>query len=537
MTISAKLGPYLNYRGDPIGAAASPAPSGGQNPEAAPWMSIHGYALHDARFPFTYKPGQGFLIVGGSSTTPSVYGFLGGGKYQCIDQVPSALSANNIATSQTLTAGTAMTLTAGTGITGSTSITRADTGATVTGLFAIDTAMAGTSFSQAGTIAMGDPTKAISRNITITSPSDDSSGTAVIAGYDLYGYPMTESVTLKNNGVAASKKAFKYIASITPAGTLNSTAATVGTGDVYGLPIRADRIPYIEAWWGAPQGMITGPGGLLVPAEQTFYSPTITLSGVADANVFYLPAIPFDFTVVRVGFIVDVACTTGSKGTTFTAGINTTAMTGGVMTLSSTTMTPAGFEVGSTAITAANVGPSVTSVVTVTQASPGVFTWPNHGLVAKTPIVFTSTGTLPTGLTAGTVYYVVAGGLTTNAFEVSAAIAGTAVNTSGSPTGVIPATALNEITFTASSTTTFSEGSGRLYATVVNNNQAGSTFTAAVTSAATTTTGDVRGTISMPDNSDGTKRLTVSIAPSVANIGTPTGMFGVAQNTATNNGT
>jgi hypothetical protein len=36
-------------------------------------------------------------------------------------------------------------------------------------------------------------------------------------------------------------KAWKYIASITPAGTVNSTGLTVGTTDTIGLPLRADR--------------------------------------------------------------------------------------------------------------------------------------------------------------------------------------------------------------------------------------------------------------------------------------------------------
>lgn len=75
-------------------------------------------------------------------------------------------------------------------------------------------------------------------------------------------------------------------------------------------------------------------------------------------------------------------------------------------------------------------------IVTVTVASPGVFTLNAHGLTAGTTVVFSTTGALPTGLTAGTTYYVITAGLTTNTFEVSASLAGTAVNTSGSQSGV-----------------------------------------------------------------------------------------------------
>jgi len=54
--------------------------------------------------------------------------------------------------------------------------------------------------------------------------------------------------------------------------------------------------------------------------------------------------------------------------------------------------------------------------------------------------VFTTTGALPTGITAGTTYYVIAAGLTANAFEVSATRGGSAVNTSGSQSGTHTAT-------------------------------------------------------------------------------------------------
>jgi hypothetical protein len=73
------------------------------------------------------------------------------------------------------------------------------------------------------------------------------------------------------------------------------------------------------------------------------------------------------------------------------------------------------------------------SVVTITLASPGVVSWTAHGLAANTPILFETTGTLPTGLTPGTIYYVLAP--TANAFNVSATAGGAAINTSVSQSG------------------------------------------------------------------------------------------------------
>jgi Flp pilus assembly protein TadG len=72
---------------------------------------------------------------------------------------------------------------------------------------------------------------------------------------------------------------------------------------------------------------------------------------------------------------------------------------------------------------------------TVTAASPAVFTKTGHGLTAGTPVVFSTTGSLPSGLTAGRPYYVLSSGLTTNTFKVSTSSGGSAVNTSGSQSG------------------------------------------------------------------------------------------------------
>jgi microcystin-dependent protein len=78
----------------------------------------------------------------------------------------------------------------------------------------------------------------------------------------------------------------------------------------------------------------------------------------------------------------------------------------------------------------------VTATVTITIASPGVVTWTAHGRVAGDPVLFRNTGgALPTGIIAGTVYYVSATGLTTNTFQIAAAPGGASINTSGSQSG------------------------------------------------------------------------------------------------------
>lgn len=82
--------------------------------------------------------------------------------------------------------------------------------------------------------------------------------------------------------------------------------------------------------------------------------------------------------------------------------------------------------------TAVNIEPRT---VTMTIASPAVVTLNNHGLVAGDAFTFSTTGALPTGVTAGTIYYVISAGLATNTFRFSETSGGSAVNTSGSQSG------------------------------------------------------------------------------------------------------
>src|SRR5450830_793287 len=73
---------------------------------------------------------------------------------------------------------------------------------------------------------------------------------------------------------------------------------------------------------------------------------------------------------------------------------------------------------------------------TISIASPAVIGWPSHPLYVNAPVKFTTTGALPSGLTAGTTYYVISAGFGANSFQVSATIGGAAINTSGTQSGV-----------------------------------------------------------------------------------------------------
>jgi len=247
MSISAFSGPVISF---------GQAPFADYNPELGPSLFYAGAGLLDPRPFYTYEPGQASGNV--------VAGFLGITRILTVNQVPSTLSATNIALAQAPTSGTALTLTAGTGVTGSVTITSASTNSQVTGLLALDGAAGRVSYGSVGTIQLWDPTKALSRNVRITSVGNDSSATFTVKGYDIYGYPMTETITGANAGIASGAKAWKYIASITPAGTLSGSNVSVGTGDVYGFPIYSASLnPGADAdvsisWAGAAITSATG---------------------------------------------------------------------------------------------------------------------------------------------------------------------------------------------------------------------------------------------------------------------------------------
>lgn len=71
----------------------------------------------------------------------------------------------------------------------------------------------------------------------------------------------------------------------------------------------------------------------------------------------------------------------------------------------------------------------------MTIANPCVVSKATHGLTADDAIKFTTTGALPTGIVASTVYYVSATGLTAGTFQVSATPGGASIITTGAQSG------------------------------------------------------------------------------------------------------
>ena len=78
--------------------------------------------------------------------------------------------------------------------------------------------------------------------------------------------------------------------------------------------------------------------------------------------------------------------------------------------------------------------PGQIATVTISVASPAVISYTAHGLTLSDPVFFSTSGTLPIGLTAGTTYWV-ASIIDANSFTVAATPQGTAVNTTVAGSG------------------------------------------------------------------------------------------------------
>lgn len=75
----------------------------------------------------------------------------------------------------------------------------------------------------------------------------------------------------------------------------------------------------------------------------------------------------------------------------------------------------------------------IAGACTITIAAPGVITKTAHGFDQDDPVVFATDGALPTGITAGTTYYV--NKLTDDTFCIAAKVGGSNITTSGSQSG------------------------------------------------------------------------------------------------------
>jgi hypothetical protein len=371
MSISAFSGPLVTF-------GQSPYAGSEYNPELGPSLFYGGAGILDPRSYYTYIPGQDF----GAATA----GFLGVQDVVSLNIVPYTKAVAAIAAAANTVASTAMTLvsssSATTGVAIAQSISRADTGAAVTGLIGIDAytsvtgyisngtsgtagnilivsansagpltigmvisgtgiaagttitgygptvtatnggagagvtgsytvsgapVAAGTSGSQltitaslgnstlnaiaaertpfgsAGTIQLWNPLALTARAVSVTTSVATVGTTNVftVAGYDIYGFPMSEAISVPSTSVSGTtvngKKAFKFITSVTPSVTDATTSYSVGTTDIIGLPIRSD-------FFGDNLIVYPGTGATNVVTSVTGYTAAVTTTATTTTG-------------------------------------------------------------------------------------------------------------------------------------------------------------------------------------------------------------------------------------------------------------
>ena len=198
------------------------------------------------------------------------------GRIYVFDAVPQAAVTNNVAATQTAAGAGAVTLTAGTS---AKSVVRTD-GTTVVQL---------------------DLPRAIKVNCSTTARA------FTVSGYDYYGQPMSEVITVSVAGTAVTgKKAFFQVSGATIAGS--ATAVLIGTSDVLGLPVRVTNVAYVASV--KSNSTLAQDAGTFVAAD-TATATTAT----GDVRGTYTPATASDGIVRTVMGILLPAIAVGPNAT------------------------------------------------------------------------------------------------------------------------------------------------------------------------------------------------------------------------------
>jgi hypothetical protein len=143
------------------------------------------------------------------------------------------------------------------------------------------TPVAAAPYVAAGSQALFDPQQALCRGVRITGTSGATGGNFLVSGWDVYGQPMTQLVTVAAGASTGyTKKTFKYIASVVPQFTDASHNYTVGNSDVFGFGLRSDEWEYTAVFWaGTPMPSATG----WLAGDQT--NPATNLTGDVRGTV------------------------------------------------------------------------------------------------------------------------------------------------------------------------------------------------------------------------------------------------------------
>lgn len=200
------------------------------------------------------------------------------GRVYIFDVVPLALNLTGIAAAQAVGGAGNLTLTAGTGVTPS------------NGRYVLDTP----------------------RCVDIVSSgAGDTTQTALVSGYDMYGQAMSELIAFNGVTRVAGQKAFKSVTSVAISAALAGDGS-VGTTDIIGLPYRVLSRDYVNFNYNATVGLLSAitVADTTSPATTTTNDVrgTITLASASDGvkrvvATMALPALASGPNATRIGAV------------------------------------------------------------------------------------------------------------------------------------------------------------------------------------------------------------------------------------------
>jgi hypothetical protein len=279
------------YTGPMIVGGRSPAVNNyrsGYNPDDGPSLGRQGWGRFDPRFPYA-----------GPDGVPTAVGWQGNNGIVTVDAVPATASATILAAAQAgVTNGAlALTTTAGNGITIlSAPVTVYPAGVTLpAGTIALDGTTGMLAYGQSTKIQSFDPRGMLARALVVTWAGNDASASVLVKGYDVFGYAMSQSFAGASGIAVNGTKAFKFITSAAVVGTASGANISLGTLDVFGLPIRADSFGYVDVYFNNVLGTATGfVAAVTATATSTTgdvrgtYAPG-TSNGVKSLQMFITP--------------------------------------------------------------------------------------------------------------------------------------------------------------------------------------------------------------------------------------------------------
>lgn len=158
-----------------------------------------------------------------------------------------------------------------------------------------------------------DSRQSIARGVQIVGLSGGTGGNFTVRGWDVYGAPMSETITLAAGAnTVYGLKAFKYIASVTPSAT-DTVTYSVGTTNIFGLPLRSDNFGDVKINYAASlnPALVTANTGYVAAIT----TPSTTTTGDVRGTYTATPSIGANrFVIAQTPQLYNAGSATGLFG-------------------------------------------------------------------------------------------------------------------------------------------------------------------------------------------------------------------------------